>query len=199
MESKRSLRRPRRSTLIQDSLTIDRLRSYPNPLAQRNLANEIDSKTVQTMMAVTEEHYGFAQDYFGLKAKLLELPRLAFYDQYAPVGKEAAPFPYGQAQQVILDAFEPFDPKFRQIAGEFFANHWIGAEIRNGKRSGAFCGSPSPRFHPYILCNYDDNMRRKAPSERPYFILKLGGTTSSMLFPDQCHLGTLSQTCSPLT
>jgi hypothetical protein len=90
VESKRSLRRPRRSTLIQDSLTIDRLRSYPNPLAQRNLANEIDSKTVQTMMAVTEEHYGFAQDYFGLKAKLLELPRLAFYDQYAPVGKEAA-------------------------------------------------------------------------------------------------------------
>ncbi|GEM_PF-4145752 len=28
-------------------------------------------------------------------------------------------------------------------------------------------------------------------------ILKLGGTTSSMLFPVQCHLGTLSQTCSP--
>jgi hypothetical protein len=83
------------------------------------LANEIDSKTVQTIMAVTEEHYGFAQDYFGLKAKLLELPRLAFYDQYAPVGKEAAPSPYGQAQQVILDAFEPFDPKFRQIAENF--------------------------------------------------------------------------------
>jgi oligoendopeptidase F len=146
-------------TLIQDSLIIDRLRSYPNPLAQRHLANEIDSETVQTMMAVTEEHYGLAQDYFSLKAKLLELPRLVLYDQYAPVGKEAAPFPYGQAQQVILEAFGAFDAKFRQIAGEFFANHWIDAEIRKGKRGGAFCASPSPRLHPYILCNYDDNLR----------------------------------------
>jgi len=31
-----------------------------------------------------------------------------------------------------------------------------------------------------------------------YFILNDAGTTSSTLFPVQCHLGTLSQTCSPL-
>ena len=146
-------------TLIQDNLTVDRLRRYPNPLAQRHLSNEIDGKAVQTMMAVAEENYGVAQNYFGLKAKLLELPRLALYDQYAPVGKEATPFQYGQAQQVILEAFETFDPRFRQIAAEFFARNWIDAEIRKGKRGGAFCASPSPRLHPYILCNYDDNLR----------------------------------------
>lgn len=146
-------------TLIQDSLTVDRLRRYPHPLAQRHLSNEIDGEAVQTMMAVTGENYGLAQDYFGLKAKLLELPRLALYDQYAPVGKEATPFPYGQAQQVILEAFEAFDPRFRQTAAEFFAKNWIDAEIRKGKRGGAFCASPSPQLHPYILCNYDDNLR----------------------------------------
>jgi oligoendopeptidase F len=146
-------------TLIQDNLTMDRLRRYPHPLAQRHLSNEIDGEAVQIMMAVAEENYGLAQDYFGLKAKLLELPRLALYDQYAPVGKDATPFPYGQAQQVILEAFEAFDPRFRQIAAEFFAKNWIDAEIRKGKRGGAFCASPSPGLHPYILCNYDDNLR----------------------------------------
>jgi len=146
-------------TLIQDNLTMDRLRRYPDPLAQRHLSNEIDGKAVQTMMAVTEENYGLAHDYFGLKAKLLQLPRLALYDQYAPVGKEVRPFPYNQAQQVILEAFEAFDPRFRQIADEFFAKNWIDAEIRKGKRGGAFCASPSPQLHPYILCNYDDNLR----------------------------------------
>ena len=146
-------------TLIQDNLTMDRLRRYPDPLAQRHLSNEIEGKAVQTMMAVTEEHYGLAHDYFDLKAKLLQLPRLALYDQYAPVGKEVRPFPYNQAQQVILEAFEAFDPRFRQIADEFFAKNWIDAEIRKGKRGGAFCASPSPQLHPYILCNYDDNLR----------------------------------------
>ena len=146
-------------TLIQDHLTMDRLRAYPNPMAQRHLFNEIDAQAVKTMMGVTEANYGLAHDYFRVKARLLQVPRLALYDQYAPVGKEVRPFPYSQAQQVILDAFEAFDPKFRELAAEFFAKNWIDAEIRRGKRGGAFCASPSPQLHPYILCNYDDNLR----------------------------------------
>jgi oligoendopeptidase F len=140
-------------------LTMDRLRSYSGPMAQRHLSNEIDGEAVRTMMAVTEKNYPAAQDYFGLKAQLLHLPRLALYDQYAPVGKEVRSFPYDRARQVILDAFEAFHPTFRRIADEFFAKNWIDAEIRQGKRGGAFCASPSPRLHPYILCNYDDNLR----------------------------------------
>src|SRR5262249_29441665 len=146
-------------TLIQDHLTMDRLRLYADPMAQRHLFNEIDTNAVKMMMAVTEEHYGLAQDYFRVKAKLLDLPRLALYDQYAPVGKEALAFGYFQAQESILEAFENFDPSFRRMAADFFAENWIDAEIRNGKRSGAFCASPSPKLHPYILCNYDDQLR----------------------------------------
>ena len=146
-------------TLIQDHLTMDRLRLYNDPMAQRHLSNEIDPGAVKIMMEVTEEHYGLAQDYFRLKAKLLGLPRIALYDQYAPLGKEARPFRYAQARELILEAFESFDPYFRQLAAEFFAKNWIDAEMRNGKRGGAFCASPSPKLHPYILCNYDDHLR----------------------------------------
>jgi len=145
--------------LIQDHLTTDRLRDYRNPMAPRHLSNEIDGAAVKTMMEVSEANYDLAQDYFRLKAKLLQLPKLALYDQYAPVGKEVRPFAYEQARQAILDAFESFDPRFRQLASEFFSKNWIDAEIRKGKRGGAFCASPSPKLHPYILCNYDDNLR----------------------------------------
>jgi oligoendopeptidase F len=146
-------------TLLQDHLTMDHLRHYPDPMAPRHLSNEIDSQAVKTMMEVTEANYGQAQHYFRLKAKLLGVPRLALYDQYAPVGKEARPFAYEQAAKVILEAFGAFEPEFRQLASEFFANNWIDAEIRKGKRGGAFCASPSPRLHPYVLCNYNDNLR----------------------------------------
>src|SRR5689334_4203203 len=146
-------------TLIQDHLTMDRLRLYSDSMAQRHLANEIDPGAVQIMMEVTEEHYGLAQDYFRLKAKLLGLPRIALYDQYAPLGKEARPFRFAQARELILEAFQSFDPSFRQLAVEFFAKNWIDAEIRKGKRGGAFCAAPSPKLHPYILCNYDDHLR----------------------------------------
>jgi oligoendopeptidase F len=146
-------------TLIQDHLMMDQLRHYPNPMLPRHLANEIDGQAVSTMMEVTEAAYGLAHDYFRLKARLLQLPRLALHDQYAPVGEELRPFPFSQARQVIVDAFEAFTPGFRQIASEFFEKRWIDAEIRKGKRGGAFCASPSPQLHPFILCNYDDNLR----------------------------------------
>lgn len=146
-------------TLVQDHLTMDRLRHYPDPMQQRHLWNEIDGQAVKTMMTVTEANYGLAQDYFRLKASLLNLPKLALYDQYALVDKEVRPFPYDKAQETILAALEAFDPTFRQLASEFFAKSWIDAEMRKGKRGGAFCSSPSPKLHPYILCNYNDNLR----------------------------------------
>jgi oligoendopeptidase F len=146
-------------TLIQDHLTMDRLRHYPNPMMERHLSNEIDAEAVSRMMEVTEANYGIAHDYFRLKARLLKLPRLALYDQYGPVGRELPSFALSRAQQVILEAFDAFTPVFRAIAAEFFAKRWIDAEIRKGKRGGAFCASPSPQLHPYILCNYTDNLR----------------------------------------
>jgi len=146
-------------TLLQDHLTMDRLRLYSDPMAQRHLSNEIDDNAVKIMMEVTEEHYGLAQDYFRIKAKLLNVPRIALYDQYAPLGQEARSFHYAQAQELILEAFETFHPSFRQMAANFFAKNWIDAEMRNGKRGGAFCASPSPKLHPYILCSYNDQLR----------------------------------------
>ncbi|HEY1372852.1 MAG TPA: M3 family oligoendopeptidase, partial [Candidatus Binatia bacterium] len=146
-------------TLIQDHLTMDRLRKYPDPMLERHLVNEIDADAVGKMMSVTEKNYPVAHDYFRLKARLLSLPKLALYDQYAPVGKNLTPFAFSEAEKIILEAFNAFSPMFREIAGEFFAKHWIDAEIRKGKRGGAFCASPSPGLHPYILCNYTDNLR----------------------------------------
>jgi oligoendopeptidase F len=146
-------------TLIQDHLTMDRLRHYPNPMAERHLANEIDAGAVSKMMEVTEANYGIAQDYFRLKARLLGLPRISLFDQYAPVGAVFSRHVFSEAREVILDAFGAFSPIFRAVAEEFFAKSWIDAEIRKGKHAGAFCASPSPRLHPYILCNYTDNLR----------------------------------------
>ncbi|MFQ5656441.1 MAG: M3 family oligoendopeptidase [Candidatus Methylomirabilales bacterium] len=146
-------------TLTRDHLTMDRLRHYPGPMSERHLSNEIDQKAVDQMMEVTEANYGVAHDYFRLKAKLLGLDRLALYDQYAPVGGELPACTFDEARGVILDAFGAFAPRFRNSAEQFFTHRWIDAEIRKGKRGGAFCASPSPAVHPYILCNYTDTLR----------------------------------------
>ncbi len=146
-------------TIVQDHLTLDRLRRFPHPMAERHLSNEIDEVAVEQMMAVTEANYPVAQAYFRLKARLLGLPKLSLFDQYAPVSDALPPCPFDRAREVILEAFGAFSPLFRQIAQQFFERRWVDAEVRAGKQSGAFCASPGPALHPYILCNYTDNLR----------------------------------------
>ncbi len=145
--------------LIQDHLTMDRLRRFPDPMAERHLSNEIDHQAVEQMMEVTEANYQIAQDYFRLKAKLLGLDRIALFDQYAPVDGELPPCTFEEARSVILESFGALSPRFSEIARDFFTRGWIDAEVRKGKRGGAFCASPSPAVHPYILCNYTDTLR----------------------------------------
>lgn len=147
------------NTLMQDHLNIDRLRHYPDPMMQRHLENEIAPEVVATMMDVVEQNYDIAHSYFTLKAHLLDLPRLQIYDQYAPVGQVTARKTYAEAQEIILEAMGAFDERFRDIAAQFFDDNWIDAEVRPGKRGGAFCMGYPPSHHPYILCNYTDEVR----------------------------------------
>jgi oligoendopeptidase F len=45
------------------------------------------------------------------------------------------------------------------VARRFFDERWIDAELRPGKRGGAFCASTLPSLHPYVLLNYTGNLR----------------------------------------
>lgn len=146
-------------TLVQDHLTIDRLRRFPHPMAARHVANEIDAEAVERMLAVTERNFGEAQRYFRVKARLLGLPRLALYDQYAPIGAELPPSTFEHARDAVLAAFGAFSPDFAAAARQFFERRWIDAEVRPGKQDGAFCASPSPALHPYVLYNHTGNLR----------------------------------------
>lgn len=146
-------------TRFHDHLVTSRLRKYPDPMAPRHLANDIDAGAVQTMMDVVERNYPLAHRYFTLKAGLLGLPKLELYDQYAPLLSVKERITFGEAREIILAALGRFSPAFADIARRFYDERWIDADPRNGKRGGAFCAGVSPSAHPYILCNYTDDLR----------------------------------------
>ena len=135
------------------------LRHYDDVVIPTHLANEIAPETVEAMMQAVERHYPLAQEYFQLKARLLGLEKLKNTDLYAPIEAEVEEIPFPQAQQVILSAFGRFNEQFAALAADFFNRRWIDAEVRAGKRGGAFCAAFSPRHHPYILCSYNGTSR----------------------------------------
>ena len=147
------------NTLVQNKATEDRLRTYEDPMDARNLANEIEGASVRALMQACEDHHDMVHRYYALKRELLGLERLADSDRYAPVGEARGTKPFAEAQRIVLDAYGDFAPQMADIARRFFEEGWIDAELREGKRGGAFSASTVPSAHPYVLLNYTGNLR----------------------------------------
>jgi oligoendopeptidase F len=147
------------NTLVQDKAVDDRLRRYPRPIDARNLANEIEGASVESLLSACVARYPLVARYYRLKARLLRLDRLEDYDRYAPVSSEGGRHSFASARQIVLDAYGEFAPPMADIARRFFDERRIDAELRPGKRGGAFCASTLPSLHPYVLLNYTGNLR----------------------------------------
>jgi oligoendopeptidase F len=151
-------------TFIFNNLVLDhhsdcQLRHFDGPMAQRNLANEISPAVVEALMTAAERHHDSVQRYYRLKGRLLGLEPLYDYDRYAPLFPDQPTCDWPQARQTVEESYAAFSPRAGSIVREFFDKHWIDAELRQGKRSGAFSSSAVPSAHPYILMNYTDKLR----------------------------------------
>jgi oligoendopeptidase F len=147
------------NTLVQDKAVQDRLRRFEAPMQSRNLANEIEDRTVASLLDACVARYPLVARYYGLKARLLGLERLEDYDRYAPLRADESSRPFEDARRLVLEAYRDFSPQMAEVAERFFEKRWIDAELRPGKRGGAFSASTLPDVHPYVLLNYTGNAR----------------------------------------
>ncbi|HKJ00618.1 MAG TPA: M3 family oligoendopeptidase [bacterium] len=147
------------NTLVLDHADDDRLRHRPHMMLARNLANEIDQAGVDTLLAACDAGMPLVARYYRLKQRLLGLERLMDYDRYAPAVPELPTCTFAEARALVLEAYADFAPEAAAIAGRFFEERWIDAELRPGKQGGGFSAGTLPEAHPYILVNYTDNLR----------------------------------------
>ncbi len=147
------------NTLVLDHRTDCDLRRFDRPEAPRHLANEIDHCVVDALMTATERHHATVQRYYRLKARLLGVDQLYDYDRYAPLFADMPRCEWPDACRIVLSSYEAFSPKAGAVIREFFDRSWIDAELRPGKRGGAFSSSAVPSVHPFILMNFTDKLR----------------------------------------
>ena len=147
------------NTLVNDHSINDRLRSYEDPMSARHLSNEISHSAVDTLLESCERSFGLVRRYYGLKRKLLGYRRFYDYDRYAPLGSEREQVPWERAREIVLSSFGEFSSEMKRTASLFFEKNWIDAELRDGKRGGAFSHGTVPGAHPYVFTNYTGKPR----------------------------------------
>jgi oligoendopeptidase F len=136
------------------------IRGFNSPISVRNIYNNIDDTTVETLLSVCKENVHLFHDYFMEKAKLIGVKKLRRYDLYAPISNKNAPkITFKNAAKLVLNTFHRFHPRFGTYTERLFKENHIDSEIRNGKMGGAFCYTVSPQRTPYVLLNFDGLMR----------------------------------------
>jgi oligoendopeptidase F len=147
------------NTIVLDKSIDDRLRGYETWISSRNLRNETSDEAVQALVDAAVARYDVPQRYYKLKAKLIGLDRIAFYDRFAPIGEDPTKVPWDDAKDMVVSAYADFSPETGDIIERFFEERWIDAPVRDNKRTGAFCATSVPDLHPYILMNYTGDRR----------------------------------------
>ncbi len=148
------------NTLLHDKATDDRLRSFPNWLASRNLSNEASDESVQALLTAVRNRYELPRRWYRLKAQLLGIDQLADYDRMAAVTQDDEdPVEWEEAKELVLDSYASFTPELGDPARAFFDEHRIDAPPRPAKRGGAFAAYTVPSEHPYLMLNYTAKRR----------------------------------------
>lgn len=149
------------NTLAKDKDISDRWRHFNDSPDSRHLANRVEPEVVDAMIiAVRHAYPRLSHRYYKLKAKWFGVEQLDYWDRNAPLPQiEQAFYPWDDAKNLVLTAYNQFSPHMSGIARRFFDENWIDAPTRPGKSSGAFSHPTVPSAHPYVLLNYQGKPR----------------------------------------
>jgi len=123
-------------------------RGWDDPLREPLKLNRMTRETLEAMWdAVVAGGVEPLKKYLAAKARLFGKEKPGWHDVYAPIGKGAGggsevdggKIAYEEAARLIREAFAPFSPGMAALADRAFAECWIEAEDRPGKRPGGFC------------------------------------------------------------
>lgn len=137
------------------------IRGYSSPISMRNIGNDVDDRTVSSLLDTCKANSPVFQKFFAQKARMAGIKRLRRYDLYAPAVAKAREksYTYDRAVRLVLESLGRFSPRLRDMAENVFAQNHVDSSVRAGKRDGAFCSTLSPKITPFVLVNYTGKAR----------------------------------------
>jgi oligoendopeptidase F len=137
------------------------IRKYKSPISMRNIGNNVDDKTIESLLQVCKTNASIFQKFFIQKAKILNMKKLRRYDLYAPSSSKIKEknYSYEKSVKLVFDSFGKFSPQLEKFARKVFDQKHIDSSIRVGKRDGAFCSTLTPKLTPFVLVNFTGKSR----------------------------------------
>lgn len=137
------------------------IRGYKSPISMRNIGNDVDDKTIESLLTVCRKNSPVFQKFFVQKAKMLKMKKLRRYDLYAPSAANIKEknYQYDKSVKLVFESLGRFSPELEEFAKKVFNEKHVDSSIRPGKRDGAFCSTLTPKITPFVLLNFTGKTR----------------------------------------
>jgi pepF/M3 family oligoendopeptidase len=133
---------------------LNRRRGFADDLDPALRFNNVDRATLDAMTGAVVDSLPMFRGYLRTKAAVLGHDGgLPWWDLFAPVG-DASEVDWPQATGLVANAFAGFSPQLASLAARAFTESWVDAEIRDGKRGGAYCMSVGDGVS-RVMMNFD--------------------------------------------
>ena len=132
-------------------------RKFKTALEASLFADNMPEPVVRTLIAEVNRGLPTFHRSLKLRAKMLKVNDLAYYDIYAPLTSIKNTYTLDDSKRITLTALEPYGPDYINILKDAFAKRWMHAYPQPGKQSGAYMNGGAYDVHPYLLLNHNDD------------------------------------------
>jgi oligoendopeptidase F len=140
---------------LKEDAVFAKVRKYPDSITRALDGNRIPVAVLDTLIRETDANLPTLHRYFKLRAKMLGVEKMAYYDIYPPLVKSDIRYPLAAAKAMVLDAVAPLGREYVAAMQTGFDNRWMDAYPRPKKQSGAHQYGIAYDVHPYVLMNYN--------------------------------------------
>jgi oligoendopeptidase F len=144
------------STNVQAAQFRAKARRYDSTLAAALDGPNIPTTVYKALVDGVDKHLPSFHRYLKLRARILAVDQLHYYDLYAPLVADV-PLKYTveQAQAEVKASLAPLGTDYVAALNQAFRDRWIDYYPAQGKRAGAYMNPGAYDVHPYLLLNFN--------------------------------------------
>ena len=143
---------------VQSNVFSARVRNHEGVLANNLFDDGLPPEIYTQLVAQVNEALPTFHRYLQLRATMLGIEDLRYYDIYPPlVNVNTGVFDLKRSQDITFEALRPFGDEYLSLLDLGLQQNWMHSHPQPGKRSGAYMNGSVYDVHPYVLLNHNED------------------------------------------
>ncbi len=145
------------SSHLQTQAALAKARNYDSVLHRELFQDNLPPEVYRTLVAEVNAALPTLHRYFRLRAQMLDVDEMRYYDIYPPLVSLDKEFDIETSKRITLEAMSVLGDDWVDMQREAMDQRWMHVYPQRGKRSGAYMQPSAYDVHPYVLLNHNDD------------------------------------------